>query len=454
MKKNLYSWLLISIFGFSGLLRLLLALVNREANDNHMQVAQLMIQWQRLPIMADCRECFHPKFFYAVAAGLFQIFQVNAADSQNLFMQLVNFACGMLILWLLWKFIQTFSTNTEGQKLLAFALVAFNPKFVGISSQASNDIFSILFSSLALFFTAGFIKKPCYKSLAPIILFLLLAISTKVTGWIAFIAIFLCLLFMSWHQHSKKMWEYAFVLPIVVMLISTLNPLSQFITNLQIYHRPIANSSDKQPFPPFFTDPLTTRYGFRPGITSVVDGFMTFRLDTLLKYPIITNGDNDYPVHRTSFWTMLYADANSLHFQNWPASWQARNEDNFNISRGIMLLALFPALTLLAGLLLELFDFPKNLKTGSQVEMRFLFLVTCLGYLSFLMLTALLYRDFSFIKLIYILPGLFAYTWFFLRGAQKWPNHGLVTCVFLTLIGFYIADISSMIYQLYRLVAK
>ena len=453
MKRDRNYWLFMGLFTFSLFLRLLLALVNRQANDDHIQVVDLLLKVHRLPIMFECHECFHPKLFYAVAASLFQTFQINSLGPQTLFMQLINFFCGIAILVLLWKFIQAYSNKNDRQKLLAFALVAFNPKLVGINSQASNDTFVILFSSFALYFTFGFFKKPGYKLLGLVILFNLLAVSTKFTGWITFLAIFLSFLLIAWVQKSKKSFGYAFLLLGSVLFLTTLNPLSQFITNYQNFGSPIANNEEVQPFPPFTSQqPNNEKYNFRPGITSISDGFMTFKFINLIQYPLINNEQDGYPPQRTSFWTMLYADSNSLHFQNWPPFWETKNEENFNISRGIFLLALLPAFTLITGFLIELFNCPKNFHNHNQPENRALVLLTCGGYLSFLILATLLYRDFAFIKSIYILPGLLAFTWIFLRGAEKLINNRLAVCALIVLLGFYVADITSMIYQLYKVV--
>jgi len=454
MKKDREYWLFMSIFILSLLLRLLLALVNREANDDHIQVVDLLMKTQRLPIMFECHECFHPKLFYATAAALFQVFGINTLGPQTLFMQLINFFCGMVTLVVLWKFIQAYTNNNNQQKLIAFALVAFNPKIVAINSQASNDTFLVLFSSLALFFTAGFFKKPGHKHFGLVILFSALCVSTKINGWITVVAIFASFLLFSWVRESQKHLGVAALFLVSIIILTTMNPLSQFISNFQNFGSPIANNGEVLPLPPFSSQQTNFQdYNFRPGITSFQDGFMTFKLDQLLKYPLINNDQGNYPPQRTSFWTMLYADSNSLHFQNWPPSWQTKFAENFNISRAIFVLAILPSLVLMAGFFLELFGFIKNFKDLKHPEFQCFLLLIGAGYISFLLLATLLYRDFAFIKLVYILPGLLSFTWLFLRGADKFLNHRLAVIALVVLLGFYIADITSMISQLYKLVA-
>jgi Dolichyl-phosphate-mannose-protein mannosyltransferase len=452
MKKDRYYWAFISIFLIALLLRLLLALFNRQANDDHMLVVQLMMSTGRLPVVFDCHECFQPKLFYAAAEVFFRVFHINTLGPQILFMQLFNVMIGIITLDLLWRFIREYPGGNEKLKLLVFALIALNPKFVAINAQASNDSLVILFCSLAVYFSIRFYKNLDWKFFALVVLFSLLAVSTKANGWIVVIAIFLSFLVIAWARRSKQKLIYAPLFLVMVFTVSVVNPLTQFVTNYREFGSFITKNEESLPLPPLFPQPETYQGDqFRPGILSIQDGFFSFKLIDLLKDPIITNGQNDYPPQRTSFWTMLYADSNSLHFQFWPPDWQTRDETIFNIGRGIFVLALFPALIFIAGFLLEMFIFWKNLMGRNQPETSALIFLTGAGYLAFLLLAALLYRDYSFVKMIYILPGLLAFTWLFLRGAEKLVKHWPSYAALILLLGFYLADIVSMIHQLFTL---
>jgi hypothetical protein len=441
-----YQFVLITIVVISLILRLGLVLVNREANDNHVEVVRMIMKTHQLPIMYECRECFHPKLFYVTAAMLLQGFSITTLTNQIVFIQLLNFIAGAITLAVVYKFIKEYSSQDGTLKLIVFTLVVLNPKLIAINSQASNDTFVILFSTLALYFTDRFFKKPAPGLFAVIILFLLLAVSTKVTGLIVFAAIFLSFLLASWAWDEKKgsMAAYGLILLATVILLTVLNPLSQVVTNYQNFGSPFANTRGKLPLPVIFQKTYKyKKYQFRPGIVSIQDGFFTFKFNDLLKFPLITNEVDDFPPHRTSFWTMLYADAHSLHFQNWPPSW-------------------LPTLIFFAGFLRELFDFLKALFKRDKPKIRSLsnglFLLTFGGNIAFLMLSALLFRDFAFIKLAYILPGLLAFTWLFLRGAEMVFGQvsartrlGLQLMIgwMVTLLGFYIWDVLTMIFHLY-----
>lgn len=449
------------LFVLSLILRLGLAVVNREANDDHVEVVRRIMATHRLPIMFECRECFHPKLFYVTSAVLLQGFGSNDVNTQIVFIQLLNFIAGILTLAVIYKVIQEYPSENGPFKLVAFALVALNPKIIAINSQASNDTCAILFSTLAIYFAYLYLKSQGRKHFSLLVFFILLAVATKVTGWIAFTAIFLSFLVALWVQRDqigRKVADLSLLL-VVVLTLTTLNPLSQFITNTRKFGSPIVSSVKRLPLPGILQ--TTAHYEdhlFRPGIVSIQDGFFTFKLTDILIYPLTTNEEYGYPPQRTSFWTMLYADAHSLHFQNWPPSWQTKGNEEFNVSRGIFLLAFLPTLIFIIGFLVELFTFLEALLTRDRPKVRSLsnalFLLTSGGYIAFLILATLLYRDFAFIKLAYILPGLLVFTWIFLRGAE-WLVCRLHWCQWLfvgwttALSAFYIADVFSMIVQLF-----
>lgn len=447
-------------------LRLGLALVNRQANDDHMEVIHLIIETHQLPDMSQCRECFQPKLFYAIAAALLDVGAVQNPTAQIIFIQLLNFFAGVATLGVVYQFIKEYPSTNRALTLTVFALVALNPKLIAINAQASNDTFVILFGTLALYSTIYFFKKPGTKPFALIILSLLLAVSTKVVGWIVFIAIFISFLIFLWTTEKRKatIATYTFILLVAVPLLTIANPLSEVVTNTQKFGTPLANHRDPLPLPAFFHQTFEYKqYYFRPGIVSIQDGFFTFKLDDLLEFPLITNELDKFPPHRTSFWTILYADSHSLHFQNWPPSWQTQDREGFLVSRAIFILALVPTFLLAWGFLLELMDFVKALWRRDTAKIRSLgnalYLLAFGGNLAFLLLYALLFRDFSFIKLIYTLTGLLAFIWLLLRGTETaleriliYPKLHFVLYSWMSLLlGLYIWDVLTMIFQLYVL---
>jgi hypothetical protein len=149
---------------------------------------------------------------------------------------------------------------------------------------------------------------------------------------------------------------------------------------------------------------------FRPGVRSIVEGYFTFRIIDMIQHPIITNDKYSYPLHRTSVWSQLYGRANFIYFDDWPPGpWQCSDPKMMAVGRVILTLAFFPALIFLFGLFIDFriwsalflkrsIDFLKN-------SSEWIFHIFFLGYLIFIILFTAVGRDFSYMKMIYILPG-------------------------------------------------
>ena len=88
----------------------------------------------------------------------------------------------------------------------------------------------------------------------------------------------------------------------------------------------------------------------RPGVQSIVDGYLTFRILDLVRDPQITNGAKIEQEHRTSVWTQLYARANFAQFEQHPKSWLTKDPNVMAIAKCSFVLGLLPLLFLLAGL--------------------------------------------------------------------------------------------------------
>jgi hypothetical protein len=244
---------------------------------------------------------------------------------------------------------------------------------------------------------------------------------------------------------------------VVTLVLSVLNPLNQYISNYREYGAPILLNIDKPPFPHFFEQ--TSAY--RPGILSLQDGIFTFKFIDLLRHPRIENGDI-YPANRTSLWTQLYGRANSVHFDNWPPTWSSTGEHGFALSRAIYILALLPTVLLLIGAAMEIFLFLKGLiKRDPQLAGATHFGLTALtftGFMFFIILYALEYRDFSVMKAIFLYPAMLTFPLLFFRAGEMVSAHltkraGWVLAGFgiwmVALFILYSADIVTMIALLY-----
>ena len=446
-----FRFLYLTVFLLSLALRISLVMVNRDANDDHLEVTRMMLHTGSLPTGDQCWECFQPKLYHAALAVSFRLAGILDPDLQVLFANLVSFLAGALTLASMGCFLRGLPFPPS-HLLLAFALVAFNPNFIGITAQATNDSLLILFSTLALLLFNSFLLGDTSTHFSLAILFTALAISTKSSGIIIFLAILLVLLLRSAFEPARRV-HFAFlalVHVIAVLMLVVSNPLNQYIVNHRLFGTPLLLNMERRPLP-FFNKP--TSYA-NPGILSIKDGFLTFKYIQLMAHPRIEDSIEGNLQHRTSLWTQLYARAHSVNFDNWPPSWSTSSGSIFPLVRSIFLLALLPTGLVLLGAFLQIWRLMRAIwhrdlptATGLQFGLHPLAMVGCIVFVAFY---TLLYREFSVMKAIFLLPALPAYPLAFLVAIENrppWFNH-LVTATSLTLIGLYCADVISLIIRL------
>jgi hypothetical protein len=158
---------------------------------------------------------------------------------------------------------------------------------------------------------------------------------------------------------------------------------------------------------------------------------------------------------------LLYAGAHSVHYADYPPTWSTEGEEGFTLSRLIFVFALLPTILLVAGALIEAILVIKDIAKHDLMDLRMrsfgLFALVFAGYLGFVGLYALLYRDFSFMKAIFLYPGLLAFPLFFSQAAERlyaalsrrirWSLPLLNGSMFL-LLGFYMLDVGTLISQI------
>ena len=459
-RDQILRLLYIAVFIVSAILRIGLALVNREAFDDHIGVVDIILRTNKLPETADCPECFQPKLFYYVASTAIRVAHINLDHENSIIIatQLLNFAAGEIILVLAYLLIKRRQVDHYKAGLITFALLAFNPALIAANGMASNDTFAILFSSLAIYFCWLFLKNNKIVYLFVSGFFVALGVAAKTNIWATILAIFLALLIKSIKGKSFLRTLIAVVFLLGVSIATLLNPLSQYLANLEKYGTPVTLNVVKEPLPAFFEK----TYVRRPGILSIQGGILTFKFIDLLEYPRLTLGATGYPAHRTSLWTDVYASANSLHFYNSPDSWHT--PPDFDISRGIFILALLPVTLLLFGVVSGWIYLLKGI-FGPLSNLLFtrsygLFDIVFIGYIIFIVVLALQYRDFSTMKAIYIYPAVLSFSVLFLEALIVFDNFILKRIKWITilfevlivfLIGLYITDVFQMIVHLYNL---
>jgi len=463
-KDKKYNFALAFVIIGSVLLRFGLANFNREANDYHMPVIRQIMAKDRLPEKEDCSECFQPKFFYYIMAKSLSIMRLDHGrdrDAQVVTLQFINMAAGIITLIVSWLLIARFANINQGAKVLGFSLLAFNPQFIGITSQVTNDSLMIMFCTLLIFCTYLFLKSPNLSYFLLMVAFGVLAILTKTNGWVNVIAVagtmMIWIIFNPSRIDTIKRFFYLAGFVIAVVSLVILSPLSQYVQNYQKYGSPVALNIDPLPPPKLFDK----TYPDGAGILSVWDGYFTFKLGSLLKEPVIPVEDKiDEDSSTTSLWTRLYASASSIHYENYPPSWRPFDTAFYWVYRGNYILALLPAAIMLFYAALEIYWIIKDVFTRNYQllhEISYgLFTVVFIGQILFVMLYAYEYRIQSVMKAIFIYPALLSMFLFFSRGKTRLSTYlksfnlteTIVSSAMVILLFFYIVDIATLILQL------
>jgi Dolichyl-phosphate-mannose-protein mannosyltransferase len=453
-----------SVFVCGVILRIALALVNTQSNDDHMSVIKIMAYENRIPEVHEAREAFQPKLYHATVAAVLKIVRPQSGLVETILAQLVGCAAGILTLLLAYRFLMKGVEVSEKVRFISFSLLALNPVLIGINAQATNDSFVILFGSLAFYFGWHFFQNQrttdfCWMSVSAV-----LAGLSKGNGLVIFFAImivFAIAFYRMGDTHFRRrgttaLYGFTFLVSFLA-LVPTLGP---YWKTYRQYDSPFVTNADPVLLPYWHALPYERE--------SIVDSLFTFPFGDMLSNPQRVNGHGPYPLHQYSGWSQLYGRAHSIHFDAWPPAWQVTTGEwsyaiwarllVFNITRSILLCALVPTILVLTGLLRSLFSAGRSL-TVQVPERRladWLLDFTTVGYLLFLVALFFKYREAEWFKAIYVFPGFLAFLIFFAREcerfyawcADKKPLRFSVDTIFAGLLVLYVIDVTALLGQL------
>jgi len=416
------------VLAISAGVMITLATVNDgSANDNHLEVSYLILSKGKTPDYIDCWQCYHPKFYHQTVAKLWTTFDIDSKESRIVIAQIINAFAGIftLIICLIFILGQPFNRLVQ---LLSFSMVALNPRFIAIHAQPSNDAFLILFGTLMIYALHRFLENKSIRFFLLLIFASILAGATKGNSFVLMtgvVVVFLFKIISTWNFKFSIGKNYL----VSLLLFLGINFLAVgyfggYYDNYQKYGHPFQYNTPVSELPNFWKE---TDFR-RPGVKSIASGYFTFRFFDMIKTPTITNeyGDN-YPLHRTSVWSQLYGRSHFIYFDNWPAGkWQSNDSTMMNVGRGALILALFPSILFLIG-------FFKDLKKWKEIfiqrSLKFLdensdwmFSIFNVGFLAFLILFTAVGRDYSFMKVIYLFPGILATMIPLLKGFELAVN--------------------------------
>ncbi|HEY4787705.1 MAG TPA: phospholipid carrier-dependent glycosyltransferase [Bacteroidales bacterium] len=423
MNTSSFKVLLYLIFTLAVSFRIVLAAVNKGyANDNHLKVSTLILETGKIPEPQDCWECNQQKLYHFTVAKLWTFLQLNTDKERFLLAQLINAIAGIFTIVICWLFIKK-QPFRESAKLLCFSLVALNPGLIAINAQASNDSFVILFGTIVIYSLYKLMNKPTIKSFLILLIFSILAGITKTNSLVLIVGVISVLVIKIISNGNYKFslnkgyWGSLIIYLIATML--TVGYFGEYFSNYKKYGKPLVYTVPTGEMPHLYKK---TSF-FRPGVQSIIEGYFTFRIIDMIKHPIITNDKYSYPLHRTSVWSQLYGRANFIYFDDWPPGpWQCNDPKMMTIGRVALSLALIPFLFFLFGLIMDFriwsalffrrkIDFLRN-------SNEWIFHIFIVGYLIFIILFTAIGRDFSYMKMIYIFPGILAVLIPLLKGGE------------------------------------
>ena len=416
-------------------LRVILSLLNQEANDDHMSIIRTIAFEDRVPGLQDDWQGYQPKLYHWTVALLLRLLAPWAADSGDVQIRianLVNCAAGIALLLVARSWLKRSSLPTP-TVLTTFGFLVLNPRLVGIGSQATNDTFVILFGTLSLFWGTRFFDAMSWRALFGMCGFTALAVLSKGNGLVILLAHVCVFAVVLVRRTGATAWPRARLatagLLFVGVTVSAAASFGPYLDNYRDAGSPFAQNMKAPPLPHVFEK--TTAY--RPGIQSVASGILTFRLGGMLREPSLVNRQlhdlddptnydaSGYPLHQTSLWSQLYGRLHFVHFDGWPRTWQSDSVVVLWIGRAALVLGLVPTAMLLIGLVREGRRSVMALadrESSDSAAGALLLTVAAFGSLGFSIVLALTMRDFGFMKTIYVLPCLLGFAWCFAQGCE------------------------------------
>ncbi len=432
------------IFVVAVLLRLVGATFNLEANDPHVDVAQIMAYEHRLPEYGEAWEAAQPKLYYATVAATLLLLPRDRGSLHTMAAQMVNCLAGIATLWLVLSLLSELDLRQRTLEL-TFALVALNPKMVATSIQATNDAFVILFGTLALAGGYRYLLRQQWRHWLQATAGLALACASKGNGLPIAAIVGVVWLAALLPQAAPRRRLLAGGAATVLAALLFVPVAGGYWASYQRTGQPFETQMTKA-FPLHFSDQTLSR---RPGITSVVDGFLTFRFIDLLRNPLNSNAAMEYSANRTSMWSFAYASAHTQHYDNFPVSWQWQSDSAAvrGLLRAIFCLALIPTALLAWGIARAA---GRSLRQLLRWRLDGNWAAECLpggatvGMIAFLIMYSYQFRDFGCMKPIFIYPAIAALAVCFARAldslrAGGWAQRlGIMTGV--ALCAAYVAE--------------
>lgn len=439
---------LLVLFLLAAALRVVGATFNLEANDPHIDVSQIMAYQHRIPADGETWEAFQPKLYHATVAAVLTLLPPGGGQWHMLAAQWVSCLAGIATLWLVLSLLAELPV-TQHTRTLTFALVAFNPKMIATSIQATNDAFVILFGTLALVGGWRYLRDPSWRHWLATTAGVLLVCVSKANGIPVALAVAVLWLFALLPAAAPRGRIFAGGV-LALLAFAVFVPLAGgFWARYRETGSAVYIPMDPS-FALHFSDQTLSR---RPGIVSVLDSYLTFRLADLLANPVVSNAADDYAANRTSLWSFAYASALTHHYDNYPPSWQADTPAVRLLLRFIYVAGLLPVIVLAMGYLASVRDALAGLFTArirAPWSSEALLAAAGTATLLFLVVYTWQYRDFGCMKPIFCYPAIAAIAVYFARAYERLGSP-LRSAVLLSSVALLAAQLAETALLLQRL---
>lgn len=430
-----------ALFILCSLPRIGLLMANTEGNDDHITPIQLWQQHQAYPEVRDCWECFQPPLFYALVLTICNLLDITS--SANIFntIQTINLLFGLSILWLITGYINSLKL----EKTLSIGLILFwglNPELVSIGALASNDTVAILLGMMCTILLMKHVRNSTLTSEITLALIVILLGITKGNGLI-FIGILPIIYGFNFIKQKNIAWKsVARQCVIWVITLLAIAHVGNYADNYVKYNDPFIINVD----PPYEKATWDTpgEMTFRKGVDTYKEAFFSFPLLSLLETPYNENGSENYPNHRKNLWTQMLGQFTNYLFERHPTTWSSVNNDMYNFSRINFILHILLIIAILGGIIRHVFSkgSPSFIFIGH-------FIIACI-FIAFVIKYSAQYRDFCFMKVVFIYPAYISLIYLSTAGINKWNANKGIAYVLIVCSALYVINYFYLVYALIR----
>lgn len=428
LDRSFITFLLIFFSVLAVLFRFGLSSVNTEANDDHLMVMREILSHDWSPPGREvCWEAYHAKLYHYAAAASYAVsgFEINSGTAYlaNFVSMLAGLGTLGILLRCAWSGLGTLTWRPE-TRILVYGFFALWPSLIVISSQATNDSFLIFFSTACLYCLYSFLEAGRTRDGALAIVFMILAVSSKATGWCIFgLTMMVMGVKVAVESGPRRRRLVLFSAACAVAFLSAACLQHPYRGYIRDYGTPFKGALIEETPPPLPDLFQKTCYQ-KPGVLSIADAFLTFRAFDLLQNPYVENGMDPVPRHRTSFWSQLYGRTFFARFDQWPPSWQTRDPVTLSIGRACLVLGLPAAVVFFTGICLSVRRLVEGVRRQGPAYLRsdhsWMFIVYVVALIGMVAVLSTIHRSFSWMKVIYFLPATLGLFTLFADGLDYW----------------------------------